>query len=583
MATCAFCSKRKGKRSCPALGGSICSACCGEHRLTKIDCPSNCVHLGGLAVMRETSATFTKDDYNTAVAKLFEFSRKAPPTHAISELFDGIAEEWEQPIITAFVLYGDRGPDGKRLVDRFLSSQGRIMTVGHVAALRALQGARASLFEVEGVQLGSGLDVRDMVSGERVHVREVSGTAQMKKWDLLLAWIMDCDDHVELTGASCLVPRDHLERVRAAIDRELVHARVRFPGVADRDLVGAIAWAPLMALRDAVRNAPMPELRTTTGEEIVVCKAHYSMRDRSAVETRLAALSPLETDDEGYVWTDRDHPERIVLGRISIDGEGLVLETMSKERNQRGKQMLSSALGELIAHRADSIQDMQAAMEAQRARVAGAADDIPDEVQREIVGDYLRDYYRGWLDEPVPALGNKSPRKAVRTKRGRVQVAALLKEIENGTLRQVGGDSVDFAELRRELGLVDEPVNSGDYDAERAPDPVKWLATDEMERTLAIEKYHRALASHPETPNPRLHATMHVVVENQLAAGAPSCAVETLERLVAAGLTRHEAVHAIASVVAEALFDVLKRNSVIDHEAVERALRRLRPEGWQFG
>ena len=108
---------------------------------------------------------------------------------------------------------------------------------------------------------------------------------------------------------------EHLERVRGAIDRELVRARARFLGVADRDLVGAIAWAPLMALRAAVRNAPMPELRTTTGEELLVCKAHYSMRDRTAVEGRLAELSSLEADDEGFVWVDRDHPERIVFGQ----------------------------------------------------------------------------------------------------------------------------------------------------------------------------------------------------------------------------------------------------------------------------
>jgi len=532
--------------------------------------------------MRDATATFTKDDYNAAVSKLFELSRKATANQTIGRLFDGTAEEWEVPIITAFVLYGDRDADGKRLIDRYLSSQGRIMAVGQVAALRSLQGARASLFEVEAVQLGSGLDLRDMVSGERVHVREVSGTAQMKKWDLLLAWIMDCGDHMELTGASCLVPREHLDRVRASIDDELALARARFPGVAARDLVGAIAWAPLMALRAAVRSAPMPELRTTSGEELVVCKAHYTIDDRAAVQSRLTALSQLEPDDEGFAWIDRDDPQHVVLGRISIDLDGLVLETMSRERNQRGKQMLATVLGELIAHRADSIQDIRAAVDAHRERGSRVSNDVPEDIQRDIVGTYLREYYARWLDEPVPALGNKTPRKAVRTKRGRVQVAALLKEIENGTLRQVGGDSVDFGALRRELGLADEAVEGGAYDANRAPDPAEWLATDESQRSAAVETYHRTLASHPETPNLRLHATMHVIVENQLAAGNPPEVGATLERLVTSGLTRHEAVHAIASVVAEALFDVVKRNVELDHAAVARSLRRLRPENWHF-
>ena len=83
-------------------------------------------------------------------------------------------------------------------------------------------------------------------------------------------------------------------------------------------------------------------------------------------------------------------------------------------------------------------------------------------------------------------------------------------------------------------------------------------------------------------PNPQLHATMHVIVENQLAAGNPPEVGATLERLMTAGLTRHEAVHAVASVVAEALFKVMKQSVDLDHVAVARSLGRLRPEGWRF-
>ena len=45
MSSCAYCHNRKGKRSCPALGGLICSACCGEHRMTRISCPNDCAYL----------------------------------------------------------------------------------------------------------------------------------------------------------------------------------------------------------------------------------------------------------------------------------------------------------------------------------------------------------------------------------------------------------------------------------------------------------------------------------------------------------------------------------------------------------
>jgi hypothetical protein len=45
MSKCVYCHARKGKRPCPALGGLICSQCCGEHRVVRIACPSDCVYL----------------------------------------------------------------------------------------------------------------------------------------------------------------------------------------------------------------------------------------------------------------------------------------------------------------------------------------------------------------------------------------------------------------------------------------------------------------------------------------------------------------------------------------------------------
>lgn len=45
MSKCVYCHSRKGKRPCPALGGLICSLCCGEHRVVRIACPTDCEYL----------------------------------------------------------------------------------------------------------------------------------------------------------------------------------------------------------------------------------------------------------------------------------------------------------------------------------------------------------------------------------------------------------------------------------------------------------------------------------------------------------------------------------------------------------
>jgi len=588
MASCVFCEQRKGKRSCPALGGAICSACCGQHRLSKIQCPTDCPHLGGLAIVHDASASFTQDDYSAAVKKLLEFARVDSVDSRLAERFDGQAAEWEMPILNGYLLYGHRDAAGNRLVDRFLATRGRLLSTGVAAALRTLQLARASLFEIEQVQVGSGFDVVDLMSDEKIHIREISGTAQLKKWDILFAWVMEREGNIELTGASCFVQRAQLDRALAAIDEALEDERAEHPDVPDRDLVGSVAWAPVLALRAAYAAASKPELRTTDGEELMFCKSHYTATNMTTVRRRLAKVGALQPDAEGFVWLDRSRAKRrnetpTVLGHITLDSDGLVLETMSKERNARGRELLERTLGSAITHRADTLQDVHSAVEAHRGRAGERRDEVPEEVQRESIGTYLRDYYVRWLDEPIPALGNKTPRKAVKTKKGRALVTALLKDIENGTSKQVGGEAVDFAALRRELGLEVEATHVIVYDADYDPVPDRWIASDELERQLAIEAYHQALAVHPETQNMQLHALMHVVVENQVAGGDPPEVSATLRRLVNAGLTRHEAVHAIASVVAEALFDVVKRDRQMDLNAVRRSLERLRPEGWRFG
>jgi hypothetical protein len=332
----------------------------------------------------------------------------------------------------------------------------------------------------------------------------------------------------------------------------------------------------------------MPALQTTDGQSLVFCKAHYAIEDLAAVRQRLAAAGDFEPDDGGFVWLDREGNSVIrsdlTLGRIQVSADELVLETMSRERNTAGKRLLETLLGDLAVHRVDSIQDPESAIRDARARPRErAGDQVPEEIQREVIGNYLREHYRKWLDEPLPALGGKTPRKAARTKRGRAEVDAMLKDIENDALRMAGGDAIDVAGLRRELGLeIDRASATISYDAERAPSPGEWLAAGDTVRMQAIEAHHRSLDGHPPNPNARLHALMHLIVENQLAAGDPAEVRATLERLVAAGLTRHEAIHAIGSVMADVVAGVMRNNQAFDRVAATRSLARLRPESWRF-
>jgi Domain of unknown function (DUF1841) len=93
------------------------------------------------------------------------------------------------------------------------------------------------------------------------------------------------------------------------------------------------------------------------------------------------------------------------------------------------------------------------------------------------------------------------------------------------------------------------------YDANEQPDPDVWLELDETERLDSVSDYHRRTGVQLETPE--LHAMAHVVVENQVALGEATSVPEALDRLINEGLDRHDAVHAIGSVLMKIVFDAV--------------------------
>ena len=109
------------------------------------------------------------------------------------------------------------------------------------------------------------------------------------------------------------------------------------------------------------------------------------------------------------------------------------------------------------------------------------------------------------------------------------------------------------------------------YDPDTSPGPTDWLQTDEGERIELVFAYHQRKKI--TLPNAQLHAVIHVVVENQLAL-REEMVVKTLARLQREGLSRHDALHAIGSVLAENLYELMREGDSMD-ESYRTYLARL--------
>jgi hypothetical protein len=121
------------------------------------------------------------------------------------------------------------------------------------------------------------------------------------------------------------------------------------------------------------------------------------------------------------------------------------------------------------------------------------------------------------------------------------------------------------------------------YDPLQAPNQQEWLALDEDDRNELVQDYHRRAGI--RLPRISMHAMFHVVVENQVALGDETPVARTLDRLMAEGLDRHDALHAIGSVLADCIHEAASEPARADATEARRdyfaAVEELTAEDWR--
>ena len=121
-----------------------------------------------------------------------------------------------------------------------------------------------------------------------------------------------------------------------------------------------------------------------------------------------------------------------------------------------------------------------------------------------------------------------------------------------------------------------------EYDPNRDPEADEWLDLDEQERMILVEDYHRR--HRVRMPSVEGHAVIHTIVENQLALEEP-VVVATFARLRREGLDRHDAIHAIGSVLASHMHSLLvgEQSEREPNERYYKALGKLSARKWRAG
>lgn len=464
MAKCVRCGQRKGKRRCPALDGDICTLCCGTERGESIDCPETCAYWTG---KHDTRTRGGDSPFHRLMDKLVPYAQRHQRlVDEAAGVFLGEGEDedelmdWARPLYDAYLLYGYFGDDGVRLVDHFALEQEKRLPADEREALACLLHCHFSLFEIQEVHRDEGLDVVDLITNEHLYVSERAATNQFVRYDCFAGFVGPLGDTFVMTGGAAMVPRVHKDPVLAALRAELAMLRNDYPD-ADQAALSREA-APMVhdMMLEVIGNRRPPRTQTMDGEDVVFCEAVYDVADEQGVRARLEAHDDFEAEGEAFTWVDRrgrpqlgDGP--LLLGRVVLGPDRLRLEVQSRERLERGKRLLTSLLEGAASHRLDTVKDLEVAIaeHKERGELHREADALPPEVAAQVLSEFMSQHMRRWMDEPVPALGDKTPREAVATPSGREQVVDLVKGQENLARRMQGNPDLDLSWVLRELGI----------------------------------------------------------------------------------------------------------------------------------
>jgi hypothetical protein len=346
-----------------------------------------------------------------------------------------------------------------------------------VRYLEACAAAKFSFHEAVRVEPGRGFLLRDLMLETETFVIERIASRTVRAGDVMFAQTVVIDGLTMLEGCGPLVfqPREKPEIIEL---RKTIRGKgdvVSETRLEERSLELIDLYLELSA---RALHPLMPELQNTDGEPLEPHTLVFGIGDSAVAAAALDAATiangeTIKPDGErksspaleaGWIWAsagNRMHKSWIntTLGQLALAGGQLKVNVNSAARAVRARALVERLLEGNAKYRVTEITSAEAMLADAGSRPARDGEgeheklmQIP-EVRQQFSG-MLMDYYRGWLDTPIPMLNGRTPRAAARNHDEREAVAALVAQIErDGAAESPPQDPAIVAMLRRELGL----------------------------------------------------------------------------------------------------------------------------------
>ena len=354
-----------------------------------------------------------------------------------------LAGEHGKPLETAFTdgLALDLALFDGGLLALFLAERGPLLPADECALAESWLDSSRRLLEVVQVRPMQGLACRDLVTAEEVEVLDRAMSAQLEPLDLIYARpLADGASGLRVLEDPRLVPRMMRAHLLALLRDDATGEEI------------AAFFAP---------RSGLPQLRTSEGEDLVVCTARYDVEDLDGVWRRLG--QDLEDTGDGMLTelAEVRGQGAVIRGTIRITGRRLVVETNAIERLRRLQDRVLTAdpAARLVDESTVPMERMLAEQaeapgpEGEPSAGASIGSGLSPEQEQEALAEAVRRHEETWPDIELPALSGRTPRQAAADPALRPELAALLDDFDWQIRRQGAGVGMDVDRLRRVLGL----------------------------------------------------------------------------------------------------------------------------------
>jgi hypothetical protein len=346
---------------------------------------------------------------------------------------DLVASEDAEPKYNAWFLWDLEIEDGVTVSDLFLEQRGRSIDSAERAFVERMRECHLRLYQIEAVDAGRGVTLRDLWTKRTLFVHERLGSDQLVRWDVVAARVIaHLDDAPVFEGGLYLYPasdKTDLLRILKRYHRAYVK---RFPESTLNDFFKRHGFIFNHLWLDRVVARPMPKMVTAEGDEMMFTRSVFDVADPQALRAALEAREDVDaTEDGALIWLEETEDLRRMLGTFRLDGTRLTLETTSRPRAERGRTWLEAAAPGLTSYRATELETVAQAIAKAGEHPTEPNDEIPADVRASIEREMMDRHYRKWLDEPIPALKGSTPRQAAASRRLKPLLVDLLRELTN--------------------------------------------------------------------------------------------------------------------------------------------------------